>query len=162
MTRRPLILLGLTALLSVACVRTRVITAGDVAAPSVRTTESVYLGNFGLTADGLHARSALRAEIERRGLFTVVDNEEEADARIEGRVALWQSASARTRRIRVAGEALLMDRRSGRLVWRHNYVERDPQGITPHMTPDLMIQRLVSQFCDELELSAARDAERVR
>ena len=156
MTRRPLLLLGLTALLSVACVRMRVERAGDAVAPSVRNAHSVYLGAFGVTADGIQARQALRAEIERRELFQVVDTPEEADARIEGEVWLQRPLSGRGTEIRAGGEARLTDLRTGRLIWRHLYVPRISTPDAANLTPDDMLQRIVSQFCDELEMSAAR------
>ncbi len=155
MSRRPLLVAGLTLLFTVACARVQVERAGDADAPSVRGIQSVYLGDFRRTADGLEARASLRAEIERRGLFTVVESPDEADGIIDGAVNV-RGPVVRFDMNGAVGEARLVDRASGRLIWRHRFVmsRQAPYPLPPG--PEGAIYWIVSQFCDELEMSAAR------
>jgi hypothetical protein len=159
MSRRPFVLFGLTLLLSVACARFQVERAGDPNAPSVVKIQYVYLGDFRRSVDGRDAREILRAEIERRELFTVVESASEADGILDGEVYVRGSALAGGRVSGISGEARLMHRATGRLIWRHQFTRTRPAPYSVAPTHEGAIHWIVSQFCDELEMSAARGGE---
>jgi hypothetical protein len=123
-------------------------------APEVRQARTVFLGDFGRSADGDAARALLRTTLTDAARFVVVDDELTADAVLNGSVTV-RRASGRLQDARVYGTLHLTSRHTGHLLWRHEYVERSMQTLMNQPTPQDLLKRFARQMSAELHGVAA-------
>lgn len=127
---------------------------------ALANTQRVFLEPLGRTADAVQARALLAQELVRRGTFTVVETREQADAVLRGEIVLRRAASGRPAEMRAYGTVTMLARGSSRVLWQHVYSERAVEPQTVETTPTELLQRVVTQFCDQLERDAAASAAR--